>query len=118
MRSLTIRAATVAAAALVLFAAGSARAATLDVNVPFPFLVQGRTLPAGEYRITNEAGLVELQGEKGNHANLYVLTMPADGHDPAGDTPALTFKHDDKQYRLTDIWESRTDGIAPVRHRS
>ena len=41
--------------------------------------------------MTTESGLVEFRGEKGNTANLYILTMPASGQDPAGDKPALTF---------------------------
>ena len=36
------------AAALIVGAAGAARAETLDVKVPFPFIVHGQTLPAGD----------------------------------------------------------------------
>jgi hypothetical protein len=51
-----------------------------------------------------------LLGEKGNHASMFVFTVPASGHDPAGNTPALTFRHHDNQYWLTDIWRSATQG--------
>jgi hypothetical protein len=41
---------------------------------------------------------------------VIVLTIPAEGHDPAGEKPALTFARHETQYRLTDIWESRSEG--------
>ena len=39
------------AAGLVMFAGGTASAAPVDVKVPFPFIVQGQTMPAGQYRV-------------------------------------------------------------------
>ena len=35
------------AAGLVMLAGGTASAAPVDVKVPFPFIVQGKTMPAG-----------------------------------------------------------------------
>ena len=112
MRSL-IGKAVVLAAVFVVLGVGSARASTMEVKVPFPFVVQGRTLPAGQYRITNDGGLVQFHGERGNQAVLYVLTTPASGQDPAGDRPALTFTRHENQYRLHDIWQSATYGLEP-----
>ena len=57
MRSLITKAGILAAAFMVL-GTGSARASTLEVKVPFPFVVQGQTLPAGEYRVTDVGGVV------------------------------------------------------------
>lgn len=95
--------------------AGAARAATVEVKVAFPFVVQGQTLPAGQYLVETEgSNAVLIRGEKGNHADKFVLTIPAVGHDPAGRKPALTFKRHETQYRLTGIWESGTDGQAIV----
>ena len=91
-------------------AAGSARASTLDVKVPFPFVVQGKTMPAGQYQVTEEEGLIRLRGEKGTHAVDTVLTIPASGSDPAGTQPVLMFKRHENQYRLTGIWESEMQG--------
>ena len=54
MRTLTIRA-TVVAAALVLLASGSAQAAVQQFAVPFPFIVSGKSLPAGAYRLAGRA---------------------------------------------------------------
>lgn len=109
MRSL-IKKAGVLAAAFMVLATSSARASTLEVKVPFPFVVHGQTLPAGEYRVTDDGGVVQLRGERSNHAIMFVLTIPASGHDPAGNSPALTFRRDENQYRLTGIWESTTQG--------
>ena len=100
------------AAAFVLACTGSARASTMEVKVPFAFMVQGRTMPAGQYRLSDEGGIVQLRAEKDVHANMFILTTPASGHDPSGDTPVLTFKHQENQYRLTGIWESATRGRA------
>ena len=99
------------AAAFVVCVGGSARAATIEVKVPFPFLVHGQTLPAGEYRVENEGKVVLFRGEKGNTASMFVMTTPAGGHDPAGDKPALSFTRHETQYRLADIWESGSQGF-------
>jgi hypothetical protein len=99
------------AAAFVLACTGSARASTMEVKVPFAFMVQGHTMPAGQYWLNDEGnGVVQMRAEKNIHANMFVLTMPASGRDPSGDTPVLTFKHQENQYRLTGIWESATRG--------
>ena len=37
------------AAGLLMLAAGTASAAAVEVKVPFPFVVQGQTMPAGQY---------------------------------------------------------------------
>ena len=109
MRTKLLKVGVLTAACLVL-AAGSARAATLEVNVPFPFVVQGKTMPAGHYRLTDDDGLLRLRGEKGTHAADTVLTIPASGSDPADKQPVLIFKHHENQYHLTGIWESETEG--------
>ena len=98
------------AVACIGMAAGAARASTLDVRVPFPFVVHGPTLPAGHYSVNDTGGVVLFRGENGEHPNVFVLMHPASGHDPAGNSPALTFRRYENQYRLTGIWESRTVG--------
>jgi hypothetical protein len=98
------------AAALVVSAAGAARADTLDVKVPFPFIVHGQTLPAGDYRVETDGPVVLLRGEHGNKTTIIFTTMPADGQDPAGEAPVLIFRRGETQYRLADIWESASKG--------
>ena len=97
--------------------AGSARAEELVVKVPFPFVVHGQTLPAGDYvvqRFDNQDPSALLIRSKNLHDKLaaIVMTGTAGGQDPAGDKPALTFTRHENQYRLSTIWESRTDGRA------
>jgi len=96
-------------------ATGSAGAATLDVKVPFPFVVQGKTMPAGQYQVTDDDGILRLHGEKGTHAIDTVMTIPASGVDPAGTQPVLTFQRHENEYRLTAVWESEEQG-REVRH--
>jgi hypothetical protein len=108
-----LRRATLIAAGLLALTGGTARAAVVDVKVPFPFVVEGQQFPAGEYRLQRDqtdSSVVLIRGEKGNTPAVFVLTTPAAGHDPAGDKPALTFKRYENQYRLTNIWESNSQG--------
>jgi hypothetical protein len=102
-------------AALVVCQGGAVGAASMDVKVPFPFVVEGKTLPAGEYRVENNGGMVLIRGEKGNNPASFVLTTPAKGHDPAGDKPALTFSLHDDQYQLDGIWQSSSQGRHVLR---
>jgi hypothetical protein len=119
MSSVTKKAALLAAGFLV-FAGGTASAGVVDVKVPFPFVVQGQSFPAGQYRVENDPlqpSVVLIRGERGTKVNMFVLTMPAGGHDPAGDKPALAFNRYENQYRLSDVWESAGEGreIVPLR---
>jgi hypothetical protein len=96
--------------------AGSAQAETHEVivKVPFAFAVQGHSLPAGKYvvsRVSDDPSALIIRGEDVNKKSIAIfLTMPADGHDPAGDTPALTFSRFENGYRLSTVWESASEG--------
>ena len=103
-------------AALLTLVSGSARADTLELKVPFAFTVQGKRLPAGDYRVDRDGAVLELLGERGTHAAMVVVGSPAKGDDPAGKEPALVFTHTGNDYRLSAIWESPSDGYA-VRQR-
>ena len=111
------------AAGLVMLAGATASAAPVDVKVPFPFIVQGKTMPAGEYRVVSDSddpSVWLLEGEKGTHAGTFVLTRVASGYDPAGDEPALTFDKNESQYQLVGIWESKAQGqeVTGTKHAS
>jgi hypothetical protein len=111
------------AAGLVMLAGGTAGAAPVDVKVPFPFIVQGKTMPAGMYRVESDSddpSVWLIEGEKGTHAGTFVLTRVASGHDPAGDEPALTFDKNESQYQLVGIWESKAQGqeVTGTKHAS
>jgi hypothetical protein len=96
--------------------AGSAHAEEVTVKVPFPFVVHGQTLPAGEYVVapaTDDSAVMIIRGGNPRHESMALVeTIPADGHDQAGDTPSLTFRHVENEYRLSTIWESGTEGRA------
>jgi len=101
------------AAGLVMVAGGAAQAATLDARVPFPFTVDGRTMPAGRYMVLRDdmdPSVLLIQGENGRKPVMFVLVRPAVGRDPAGDTPVLTFDEYENHYRLTGVWETATQG--------
>jgi len=111
MRSVTTRTtrAALLAAGFLVFACGTARAESLDVKIPFAFIVRGQTLPAGEYRMERESTAspaVLIRGEKGIKVNLFVMTMPATGQAPTNEEPVLIFTRDQNRYQLTDIWDS------------
>ncbi len=99
--------------------AGTARAAdVIEVNVPFPFVVRGQSFPAGSYTIEREGSALSvllIRGDKGNRAAAFVSTKPADGRDPAGEMPSLTFKRHENEYRLAEVWESGSEGQSLVR---
>lgn len=99
------------AAALFVLGAGAASAQDLlTVKVPFAFEVRGRTLPAGQYLIQQDNGVLLIRGEHGTRGNAVVLTTPAGGQDPSGDTPVLTFVRHEKDFRLAAVWESKDRG--------
>jgi hypothetical protein len=116
MRSF-VRTGLMSAAALLLTAVGTARASTTEVaqaKVPFAFVVNGRTLPAGTYRVEREdmqsSIVLLIRDAKHQHVGTFVATIPDYGRDPAGSRPALSFTRQGNQYRLSGIWESPGEG--------
>jgi len=100
---------------LVAGAATSAAAATnvLEVKVPFPFVVNGQTLPAGQYMVERDdsvPSVLLIRGEKGNRTAKFVSGQAAGGQDPAGSAPALLFKRDENRYRLSGVWAADGEG--------
>jgi len=112
----TFKRSVVLAAALVGVFAGSARAQeVLLAKVPFPFVVHGEQFPAGSYDLLNAQGLITIRG-RDNRAAIFALATPADGQDPTGDRPSLVFIHNEREYRLSQIWESGREGLALSEH--
>ena len=107
-----IRTAAVLATAIFALGTGKAWAGVEEVKVPFPFVVHGTTMPSGTYRIQREGSALEIQGERGNRIAMFVGTIPATGHDPAGQDPAVTFTRHDNQYWLANVWDSAHEGLA------
>ena len=114
----------VLAMASVFAVAAAAHAETLDVKVPFAFMVGSQKMPAGEYRVERDSSMpssvILIQGQHGNRAQLFVQTTPLIGANPAGDAPALVFVPDETAQRLTQVWGTSRTGqeIARSRDRS
>ena len=110
----------VIAGAVFALGQGAARAADfrdMTVNVPFSFLVKDKLMPAGKYLLTRDdadRSLMLIRGEKGKPTGAFVLTEQASGRDPKGDKPCLSFTRVGDKYELTNVWESRDDGIAVI----
>ena len=108
------KAAMVIAAGFVMAVAGTASAEVIAVKVPFAFVVNHQTLPAGEYRVERDpmasSVLLIRSAQPGNEAAMFVLTIPVDGHNPSGNSPALTFTQYETAYRLTGVWETSDSG--------
>ena len=115
MRSIITKS-VVLAGAFLLGAGAAANAAAsniVEVKIPFAFVVNGQSFPAGQYMVEREemsSPVLLIRGEKGNHRATFVSAMAAGGQDPAGDVPALVFTHYENQYRLSTVWESDSEG--------
>jgi hypothetical protein len=111
-----LRNAVLVAGALLLGVSGAARAGVTDVlhaNVPFAFVVNGQTLPAGRYTIQRDdlfSTVLLIRGEGDNHSAVFVSSDPDGGHDPAGSKPVLTFQRHENEYRLATVWASGDQG--------
>jgi hypothetical protein len=102
-----------AAVFLGMFVSSARAEEIVTVKIPFPFVVDQREFPAGQYEIRNveDAGSVVSIEDVNHKSGAFVMTMRAGGSDPAGVDPALVFKKVEKEYRLSQIWESSTDGF-------
>jgi hypothetical protein len=112
---LALKRSTLLAIGFVIITGAIARAETLDVTVPFPFVVHGQHFAAGEYRVQRnevDSSVVAIRGEQGNTSTVLVLTTPESGRDPAGNKAAMTFKRYENEYWLSDIWEAGGQGRA------
>ena len=106
MKTMMRHATTVAAA--LLLGAGAAQAGTpmLEATVPFPFVVNGHTLPAGKYileRDDDAPSVLLLHGEGHNRAELFLEASYDEGHGHSADRPLLKFEHQADHYRLVQV---------------
>ena len=99
----------VGAVALVALAPFSVTTSAQETTcrVPFGFNVNGKTLPAGRYYVTNTSGMLMVRGERDG---AFVLGVPAAR---GTDTPSggrLVFLKTGTRYDLSEIWSSGGDG--------
>jgi hypothetical protein len=98
------------AAFMGLFVGPASAQERIVANIPFAFEIGHETAPAGKYELVIDGdGILELHGENVN-AGAFASTMPADGHDPDGSTPALVFLRGETGYRLSTVWQSDVEG--------
>ena len=109
----------IVAVVVLLASAVAAQAETLEVKVPFAFMVGSTQMPAGTYRLERDsarASVMLIRGENGNTAQAFVLTTPLKGGSPVRDEPALVFVPDETANRLTQVWGSPTSGQEVSAH--
>jgi hypothetical protein len=114
MRSILTKSLFGALAGVLLTAGTAAAADMLEAKVPFPFVVNGKSFPAGEYRIeraTDSSSVFLIRSENGNRTAVLVGTRPAGEHSPTSDMPSLQFKKHENEYRLTAVWETPNEGF-------
>jgi hypothetical protein len=113
MRKILMRSVFGALAGVVLTAGTASAAGVLEAKVPFPFVVNGQSFPAGQYRIErvgSGSSVLLIRGDGASRTAALVATRPAAEQSPGSDMPALQFKKHENEYRLSAVWESATDG--------
>ncbi len=90
---------------MVISAVGSANAQTssIHISIPFDFVVENQTLPAGEYNIQPSVGGRVLLRSHDGAAATTVLTMPVKSQQASSETK-LVFKRYGDQYFLSQVW--------------
>jgi len=92
-------------AALVLAGVSAAKAdETINVKVPFAFVVNGTELPAGEYVITRDTGSPELiQIATADGRRLLLVLTQRSGADGTREQPQVEFERVGKDVVLTQV---------------
>jgi hypothetical protein len=105
-----------AALAVVLAAPVSAQILTLNVSVPFDFVVGGHTLPAGDYVVgkVGDLGYLSLRNVSIDGTATVISSNPAGGPAVPGEA-SLTFHRYGGDYFLAKIWDGYTDQGRSIR---
>jgi len=106
------------AVGIFLAVAGStAYAQTIDMraNIPFDFRMGDTVMPAGEYRVQSERGVLILRGEDGSHPAATAIAIST--LRPAAQKPGrLEFNRYGDSYFLTKVWDAlSTSGKALIK---
>jgi hypothetical protein len=98
-----------AALAVLLAAPVSAQTLSLRASVPFDFVVNGHTLPAGDYLISqvNAERFLTVRNVSGG-ATPIVVTISVPGTTAAAGEASLTFHRYGSDYFLAQIWDGYT----------
>jgi len=87
----------------------------LKADVPFPFQVEGKTLPAGAYdfKIDTSADTVQVESSApGAGAVALIITrLAAPPHPGSNEHAHIVFDKVGTTYTLSELWEPGTDGV-------
>ena len=89
---------------------------TLRANVPFDFVVGGKTLAAGEYtvaKVNQDATGIQVSGSA-NHQNAIRLSIPVQAK-ASEQRAMLIFHRYGDQYFLAQVWNSATNVGMEIR---
>lgn len=92
---------------LLLAAPALAQTASMKVNVPFDFIVNGKTLPAGEYRVdglSTSTSTIAIRNTE-QSAKLMTLTNGCESTE-AAEASKLVFHRYGGQYFLAQVWSA------------
>lgn len=92
---------------LLLAAPALAQTASMKVNVPFDFIVNGKTLPAGEYRVdglSTSTSTIAIRNTE-QSAKLMALTNGCESTE-AAEASKLVFHRYGGQYFLAQVWSA------------
>lgn len=110
--SVITKSSVLAAVFLGTFVASARAEELIAVKIPFPFVVDHKEFPAGQYDIRSHdesGGAIWIEGMN-NKSVAVALTIHLDGRDPARTRPALVFTRVENAYELSEIWDSRSTG--------
>jgi hypothetical protein len=86
-----------------------AQPSSVEVKIPFAFLVHRQLLPAGEYVVEQTStDILLIHGEHGTRGAAYVLARPDSDLREMGSRPQLTFTKDENAWRLASVEEPGT----------
>ena len=81
-------------------------------DIPFQFVVEGKTLPAGKYDVSLTASnLLQIRDAKGNGQALAYVTRLAQREGSGEHTTELIFDKTDTQNVLSEVWSTGQDGF-------
>ena len=92
----------------------------IRVNIPFDFVVRGKTLPAGDYeisRLMDETQVLEISNVNNRHESAAIQTEPVLGR--VANNGKVVFHRYGDSYFLSEIWTAglETGRELPASHQ-